>query len=64
MLIFFFTFQYLPSPFNATNATGRSFNQSDTIAIANTTLQTNNNQAKQNSSNPIIDTLQKINPLK
>jgi hypothetical protein len=28
------------SPFNATNATGRSFNQSDTTAIANTTLQT------------------------
>jgi hypothetical protein len=51
------------SPFNATNTTGRSFNQSDT-AIANTTLQTNNNQAKQNSSNPIIDTLQKLNPLK
>jgi hypothetical protein len=24
----------------------------------------NNNQAKQNSSNPIIDTLQKLNPLK
>ena len=51
------------APFNATNATGRSFNQSDT-AIANTTLQTNNNPAKQNSSNPIIDTLQKLNPLK
>ena len=51
------------APFNVTNATGRSFNQSDT-AIANTTLQTNNNQAKQNSSNPIIDTLQKLNPLK
>jgi hypothetical protein len=28
------------SPFNATNATGRSFNQSHTTAIANTTLQT------------------------
>jgi hypothetical protein len=28
------------SPFNATNTTGRSFNQSDTTAIANTTLQT------------------------
>ena len=56
------------APFNVTNATGRSFNQSDT-AIANTTLQTNNNsnsnnQAEENSSNPIMDTLQKINPLK
>ena len=54
------------APFNVTNATGRSFNQSDT-AISNTTLQTtitNNNQAEKNSSNPIMDTFQKLNPLK
>jgi hypothetical protein len=52
------------APFNVTNATGRSFNQSDTTA-ANTTLQTNNNQAEEeNSSNPITDTLQKLNPFK
>ena len=53
------------APFNVSNSTGRSFNQSDT-AIANTTLQNNNsnNQAEKNSSNPIIDTLQKLNPLK
>jgi hypothetical protein len=46
-----------------TNATGRSFNQSDTT-IANTTLQTNNNNQaeEENSSNPITDTLQKLNP--
>ena len=30
------------APFNVTNATGRSFNQSDTDVTANTTLQTNN----------------------
>jgi hypothetical protein len=43
-----------------TNATGRSFNQSDT-ATANTMLQTNNNQTEEeNSSNPITDTLQKL----
>jgi hypothetical protein len=58
------TDENVTTPSNATNAIGRSFNQSDTTAIANTTLQTNSNQAKQNSSNPIIDTLQKINPLK
>lgn len=55
------------APFNVTNATGRSFNQSDT-AIANTTLQNNNNnnnnQAEKDSNNPIMDTLQKLNPLK
>jgi hypothetical protein len=58
------------APFNVTNATGRSFNQSDT-AISNTTLQTttttnnnNNNQAEKDSNNPIMDTLQKLNPLK
>src|ERR687890_2065652 len=57
------------APFNVTNSTGRSFNQSDT-AIANTTLQNNNNnnnnnnQAEKDSSNPIMDTLQKLNPLK
>ena len=58
------------APFNVTNATGRSFNQSDT-AISNTTLQTttttnnnNNNQAEKNSSNPIMNSLQKLNPLK
>jgi hypothetical protein len=57
------------APFNVSNSTGRSFNQSDT-AIANTTLQNNNsnsnsnNQAEKDSSNPIMDTLQKLNPLK
>jgi hypothetical protein len=58
------------APFNVTNATGRSFNQSDTAIANTTTLQTNNNnsnsnnQAEENSSNPILDTLQKLNPLK
>ena len=56
------------APFNVTNATGRSFNQTDNTT---TTLQTNNNsnsnnQAEENSGNPnpIMDTLQKINPFK
>src|SRR5919106_3490723 len=54
------------APFNVSNSTGRSFNQSDT-AIANTTLESNsnsnnnnndnnNNQAEKDSSNPIMDT--------
>ena len=54
------------APFNVTNATGRSFNQTDnTTTTANTASQANN-QAEENSSNPnpIMDTLQKINPLK
>jgi hypothetical protein len=55
------------APFNVTNATGRSFNQTDntTTTIANTTLQANN-QAEENSGNPnpIMDTLQNINPFK
>jgi hypothetical protein len=57
------------APFNVTNATGRSFNQTNnnntTTTTANTASQANN-QAEENSSNPnpIMDTLQKINPLK
>src|SRR5215212_608456 len=54
------------APFNVTNATGRSYNQTDNNATtANTTSQANN-QAEENSSspNPIMDTLQKINPFK
>jgi hypothetical protein len=53
--------------FNVTNATGRSFNQTNNnnTTTANTASQANN-QAEENSSNPnpIMDTLQKINPLK
>jgi hypothetical protein len=57
------------APFNVTNATGRSFNQTNNnnnnTTTANTASQANN-QAEENSSNPnpIMDTLQKINPLK
>ena len=54
------------APFNVTNATGRSFNQTDnTTTTANTASQANN-QAEENSGNPnpIMDTLQKINPFK
>ena len=56
------------APFNVTNATGRSFNQTDntnTTTTANTASPANN-QAEENSSNPnpIMDTLQKINPFK
>jgi hypothetical protein len=53
------------APFNVTNATGRSYNQTDNTTTANTTSQANN-QAEENSStpNPIMDTLQKINPFK
>jgi hypothetical protein len=55
------------APFNVTNATGRSFNQTDntTTTTANTASQVNN-QAEENSDNPnpIMDTLQKINPFK
>src|SRR5215212_10364106 len=53
------------APFNVTNATGRSYNQTDTTTTANTTSQANN-QAEENSGtpNPIMDTLQKINPFK
>ena len=54
------------APFNVTNATGRSYNQTDNNTItANTTSQANN-QAEENSGtpNPIMDTLQKINPFK
>jgi hypothetical protein len=57
------------APFNVTNTTGRSFNQTNnnnnTTTTANTASQANN-QAEENSSNPnpIMDTLQKINPLK
>src|SRR5215216_2936116 len=53
------------APFNVTNATGRSFNQTNnnnnTTTTANTASQANN-QAEENSSNPnpIMDTLQKI----
>lgn len=54
------------APFNVTNATGRSFNQTDNTTTANTTASQANNQAEENSSNPnpIMDTLQKINPFK
>jgi hypothetical protein len=58
------------APFNVTNATGRSFNQTNnnnntTTTTANTASQANN-QAEENSGNPnpIMDTLQKINPFK
>jgi hypothetical protein len=55
------------APFNVPNATGRSFNQTDntTTTTANTASQANN-QAEENSGNPnpIMDTLQKINPFK
>jgi hypothetical protein len=56
------------APFNVTNATGRSFNQTNNnnnTTTANTASQANN-QAEENLSNPnpIMDTLQKINPLK
>jgi hypothetical protein len=53
------------APFNVTNATGRSYNQTDNTTTANTTSQANN-QAEENSGtpNPIMDTLQKINPFK
>jgi hypothetical protein len=53
------------APFNVTNATGRSFNQIDNTAIANTASQADN-QAEENAGNPnpIMDTLQKINPFK
>jgi hypothetical protein len=53
------------APFNVTNATGRSFNQIDNTAIANTASQVDN-QAEENAGNPnpIMDTLQKINPFK
>src|SRR5215203_4901198 len=52
--------------FNVTNATGRSYNQTDNnTTTANKTSQANN-QAEENSGtpNPIMDTLQKINPFK
>src|SRR5215216_283161 len=56
------------APFNVTNATGRSYNQTDNTTTANTTSTASqaNNQAEENLSNPnpIMDTLQKINPLK
>jgi hypothetical protein len=52
------------APFNVTNATGRSFNQTDntTTTTANTASQANN----QTEGNPnlIMNTLQKINPFK
>jgi hypothetical protein len=53
------------APFNVTNATGRSFNQIDNTTIANTASQADN-QAEENAGNPnpIMDTLQKINPFK
>lgn len=53
------------APFNVTNATGRSFNQTDNTTTANTASQANN-QAEENTGNPnpIMDTLQKINPFK
>src|ERR687889_1354216 len=53
------------APFNVTNATGRSFNQTDNTTTANTASPANN-QAEENAgnSNPIMDTLQKINPFK
>ncbi len=53
------------APFNVTNATGRSFNQTDNITTTNTASQANN-QAEENAGNPnpIMDTLQKINPFK
>src|SRR5215216_1036933 len=49
------------APFNVTNATGRSYNQTDNTTTANKTSQANN-QAEENSGtpNPIMDTLQKI----
>ena len=55
------------APFNVTNATGRSFNQTNNnnnTTTANTASQANN-QVEENLSNPnpIMDTLQKINPL-
>jgi|SRR5215217_1469993 len=63
------------APFNVTNATGRSYNQTDNTTTANnqtdnttTANKTSqaNNQAEENSGtpNPIMDTLQKINPFK
>jgi hypothetical protein len=54
------------SPFNVTNATGRSFNQTDNNTTTANTASQANNQAEENSSNsnPIMDTLQKINPFK
>jgi hypothetical protein len=53
------------APFNVTNVTGRSFNQIDNTTIANTASQADN-QAEENAGNPnpIMDTLQKINPFK
>ncbi len=53
------------APFNVTNATGRSFNQTDNTTTANTASPANN-QAEENAGNPnpIMDTLQKINPFK
>jgi hypothetical protein len=54
------------APFNVTNATGRSFNQTDNNTTTANTASQANNQAEENSSNsnPIMDTLQKINPFK
>ena len=54
------------APFNVTNATGRSFNQTDNTTTTANTASPANNQTEENSSNPnpITDTLQKINPFK